>query len=105
MNGSSPMVTLEGASLRVSGEVDAVSVVALRKQGEKLIGGAEGSLAVDISGLATAHSVVLSMLMCWHRLALSKQLALSFEGASDRLLSLAALSNLEARLPGFTAHS
>src|SRR5690606_25682124 len=105
MNGTSPMVTLEGASLRVSGEVDAVSVVALRKQGEKLIDGAEGSLAVDLSGLATAHSVVLSILMCSRRLAASTELALSFAGASDRLVSLAALSKLEARLPGCPAHS
>src|SRR5690554_7911588 len=59
----------------------------------------------DLSGLATAHSVVLSMLLCWHRLALEKQQSLTFQGASDRLLSLAALSNLEDQIPGFATHS
>ena len=105
MNASSPTVSLEGGSLRVTGDVDAVTVVLLRKQGEKLISEAKVSLTVDLSGLATAHSVVLSMLMCWQRLALSHKQTLSFEGANDRLRSLAALSNLECQLPGFARHS
>jgi len=45
------------------------------------------------------------MLLCWHRLALEKQQSLTFQGASDRLLSLAALSNLEDQIPGFATHS
>ncbi|WP_303290650.1 lipid asymmetry maintenance protein MlaB [Marinobacter sp. SS5-14b] len=105
MKSASPTATLEGGSLRVTGDVDAVTVMPLRKQGEKLINEAKASLTVDLSGLAAANSVVLSMLMCWQRLALSQQQALSFEGASDRLRSLAALSNLEHQLPGFARHS
>jgi phospholipid transport system transporter-binding protein len=100
-----PTAILDGATLRVTGSVDADSVIALRKQGEQLIGGVRSPLTVDLSGLATAHSVVLSMLLCWHRLALGQQLSLTFEGASDRLLSLAALSNLEDQIPGFASHS
>ncbi|MFV8570472.1 STAS domain-containing protein [Marinobacter sp. SBS5] len=105
MNNSSPVVSLEGSVLSVAGEVNANTVIELRKQGEKLISGAQGPLTVDLAKLATAHSVVLSMLMCWQRLGQTKQVVLSFEGASDRLQSLAALSNLEAHLPGFSAHS
>ncbi|RMJ03979.1 hypothetical protein DOQ08_01299 [Marinobacter litoralis] len=105
MSNSRPVVNLEGSVLSVVGKVDANSVLELRKQGEKLVSGAQGSLTVDLTRLQTAHSAVLSMLMCWQRMAQSKQLALSFEGASERLQSLAALSNLDAHLPGFSAHS
>lgn len=100
-----PTVELDGNVLRVSGEVDAVTVVQLRNRGEQLMKGCDGPLKVDLSGLVTAHSVVLSMLLCWHRLALNKQLELTFEGASERLQSLAALSNLQNQMPGFASHS
>jgi|SRR5690554_852068 len=105
MTVKAPMVILDGVTLRVTGSVDADSVIALRKQGEQLIAGAKSPLTVDLTDLDTAHSVVLSMLLCWHRLALKHQLSLTFEGASDRLLSLAALSNLQDQIPGFATHS
>ncbi|KXO10981.1 MULTISPECIES: lipid asymmetry maintenance protein MlaB [Marinobacter] len=105
MTSDAPAVILDGVTLRVTGSVDADSVIPLRKQGEQLINGAQSLLTVDLAGLGTAHSVVLSMLLCWHRLALSRQVSLTFEGASDRLLSLAALSNLKDQIPGFASHS
>lgn len=105
MTGAAPTVELDGLVLRVAGEVDADSVVTLRNRGEQLINAASGPLTVDLSGLVTAHSVVLSMLLCWHRLALKNQTELSFDGASDRLRSLAALSNLHDQIPGFASHS
>ena len=105
MNSSPPDVSLEGSVLSVAGKVDVNSVLELRKQGEKLVSGARGSLTVDLAQLQTAHSAVLSMLMCWQRLAQKKQVALSFEGANERLQSLAALSNLDAHLPGFSPQS
>ncbi|AMQ88056.1 lipid asymmetry maintenance protein MlaB [Marinobacter sp. LQ44] len=105
MTSDAPAAILDGDTVRVTGSVDADSVIPLRKQGERLINGARGPLTVDLAGLATAHSAVLSMLLCWHRLALSQQTSLTFEGASDRLLSLAALSNLKDQIPGFASHS
>ena len=105
MSNSRPDVSLDGSVLSVAGEVDASSVLELRKQGEKLVSGAQGSLTVDLAGLQTAHSAILSMLMCGQRLAQTKQVSLAFEGASERLQSLAALSNLDAHLPGFSPHS
>ena len=105
MSSGAPQVRLADGVLMVTGAVSAETVVALRGQGEALIRAAAGNLVVDLDGLATAHSVVLSMLLCWHRLALEKQQSLTFQGASDRLLSLAALSNLEDQIPGFATHS
>ncbi|NWO06144.1 MAG: STAS domain-containing protein [Alteromonadaceae bacterium] len=104
MNAPAPRVALEGQTLAVSGEVDADSVIALRKAGERLISQATGPLTVDLSALATAHSAVLSMLLCWQRLAIQRSLQLAFRGGSERLVSLAALSNLDDQIPGFAVH-
>ncbi|MED5467219.1 MAG: STAS domain-containing protein, partial [Pseudomonadota bacterium] len=88
MSERAPGIVRDGATLRVTGDVDADTVLALRKQGEQEIQQADGTLEVDLSGLGTAHSVVLSMLLCWQRLALSRHCHLSFTGASERLRSL-----------------
>jgi len=105
MSAGAPQVRLVDEVLVVSGEVSADTVVALRKQGEKLVRAATGNLVVDLDGLATAHSVVLSMLLCWQRLAHQAGIALTFRGVSARLASLAALSNLDDQLAGFGPES
>ncbi len=88
-------------ALLVSGRVDADSVVDLRQQGEAAIRSASTDLVVDLTELETAHSVVLSMLLCWQRLAGSLGRSLSYRGVSERLASLAALSHLDNQLSGF----
>ena len=95
MIGCEPGAELREQVLIVQGEVSATNVLPLRSQGEALIASAKGDLVVDLQGLESAHSVVLSMLLCWHRLASERGFSLSFRGANEGLLSLAALSNLE----------
>ncbi|MCK2150110.1 STAS domain-containing protein [Marinobacter alexandrii] len=97
-----PRVEMTNDILVVTGDVDAESVVALRSKGEAVIRSAAVDLTVDLEGLETAHSVVLSMLLCWQRLAASLSVDLTYRGVSERLLSLAALSHLDDHLPGFT---
>lgn len=94
-------VQLKDRTLHVTGEVRSDTVVALRKQGEQLIASAGGDLQVDLSGLEEAHSVVLSMLLCWQRFAARQNVRLTYQGVSQRLASLAALSNLGDQLAGF----
>ena len=96
-----PRVQLSDGVLIVSGEVTPDTVVSLRNEGEKLIRSVSGDLVIDLDGLVTAHSAVLSMLLCWQRLAHQAGVALSFRGVSGRLASLAALSNLDDQLEGF----
>ncbi|MCG7199077.1 STAS domain-containing protein [Marinobacter pelagius] len=98
MSPSAPRAELRDGEMIVTGEVDASSVLALRQQGEKLIGTVDDGLVVDISGLETAHSVVLSMMLCWERFARRQGVDLSFRGINGRLASLASLSNLSAQL-------
>lgn len=100
-----PRVRLSEGALIVSGEVTTETVVGLRKEGEELIRSASGDLVVDLDGLVTAHSVVLSMVLCWQRLAHHAGVDLSFRGVSGRLASLAALSNLGDQLTGFGPES
>jgi len=96
----SPGLTLAGDRLSVSGDIIPDNVVAIRSEGERLIAGQDQDIVVDLSGLGAAHSVVLSLLLCWMRLARSKNQGLRLEGAGERLTSLAALSGLDEHLPG-----
>ncbi|WP_273204805.1 STAS domain-containing protein [Marinobacter subterrani] len=105
MTSAAAQARLVDGALVVTGGVDAGTIVDLRSQGEKLITAASGNLVVDLGGFATAHSVVLSMLLCWQRLAHQTGISLSFRGVSGRLASLAALSNLDDQLAGFGAES
>lgn len=105
MTGGVSRVQLTDGALIVSGEVTTETVVGLREQGEKLIRAASENLVVDLEGLVAAHSVVLSMLLCWQRLARQSGISLSFRGVSDRLASLASLSNLDDQLAGFGPES
>ena len=100
-----PSVTLVGDTLTWSGTIDPLNVVAIRREGEKRILASKADLQVDLSAMHTAHSVVLSLLLCWHRLAGARSQALRFTGVSERLNSLAALSGLERQLPGFSSPS
>jgi phospholipid transport system transporter-binding protein len=95
-----PDVQLDNGCLRVAGDIDPQSVVAVRRLGETLMAKEAGELEVDLSGLGAAHSVVLSLLLCWVRYARAHQISLVFTGASERLRSLAALSGLQQHLTG-----
>ncbi|MBU2954508.1 STAS domain-containing protein [Marinobacter sp. F3R08] len=101
MTAATPRVLLSDGVLVVSGEVTIDTVVGVRRQGEKLISSVTSSLVVDLGGLVTAHSVVLSMLLCWQRLARRAGISLSFRGVSGPLASLAALSTLDEQFAGF----
>lgn len=105
MTAGLPRVELSDGALRVSGEVTPDTVIGLRKEGEKLIRSVSADLVVDLDGLVTAHSAVISMLLCWQRLAHQAGISLSFRGVSSRLASLAALSNLDDQLSGFGLES
>lgn len=98
-------VALDDDRLTVSGPIDPLTVVALRKEGEALILGSKADLVVDLTAMSTAHSAVLSLLLCWQRLARGRSQALRFTGVGERLGSLAALSGLDEQLPGFPSQA
>lgn len=85
--------------LRVAGEVDFESAVTVRQQGEALIERAAPQFRVDLSGLTSAHSVTLSVLLRW--LAHARKMNKSFviQGMPPRLFDVARVSGLETLLP------
>ena len=98
----SPRQTLIDHRLSVTGDITPDNAVAIRGEGERLIAAKNQEVVVDLSGLGAAHSVVLSLLLCWIRLARSRGQRLSFEGVDAQLASLAALSGLGEHLPGLS---
>jgi phospholipid transport system transporter-binding protein len=102
-----PRLTLTGNRLSVSGDISPDNVGPIRAEGERLIAEQAGgeAIVVDLSGLGVAHSIVLSLLLCWMRLAASENRALCLEGVGERLRSLATLSGLDEYLPGLTSQS
>ncbi|WP_225314246.1 STAS domain-containing protein [Marinobacter halotolerans] len=100
-------MTLTGNRLSVIGDISPDNVGPVRTEGERLIAGqASGeTIVIDLSGLGVAHSIVLSLLLCWMRLAASENRSLALEGVGERLQSLAALSGLDEYLPGLTSQS
>ena len=94
-----PRLSLSGNRLLVTGDIKPDNVVAIRTEGEHLIAGQTRGLVIDLSGLGAAHSVVLSLLLCWLRLAGSRHQAIHLEDMGERLRSLAALSGLDNHLP------
>ena len=94
-----PRLSLTGNRLNITGDIGPANVVAIRSEGERLIASQKQDLVIDLSGLGAAHSVVLSLVLCWLRLAGSQNQALHLEGMGERLRSLAALSGLEDHLP------
>ncbi|MEP1703937.1 MAG: STAS domain-containing protein, partial [Marinobacter sp.] len=87
MSTNLPEVSLDGNTLSVRGEIDPLSVVPVRREGEKSIQASKADLQVDLSAMGTAHSVVLSLLLCWQRFACARSQSLRFIGVSDRLNS------------------
>lgn len=98
---SASVAKADGAVLSVRGLVTADNVVALRREGERLLQSLESPVEVSLTKLESAHSIVLSLLLSWQRLAQSQRQAIVFTGISERLRSLSALSGLHQHLSGF----
>ncbi|HET8848729.1 MAG TPA: STAS domain-containing protein [Marinobacter sp.] len=101
MTGQPAALSVRGDTLMLSGQIDSGSVMDVRRKGEALLADNAVLTRVNVSGVETASSVVLSLMLSWLRHAASRQRMLVFEGANERLRALAALSNLHHQLPGF----
>jgi len=100
--GAAPSIRQEADStLAVCGQVTADNVVALRSEGERWLGALGQEVGINLAGVENAHSIVLSLLLCWQRAANARNQTLIYSGISERLLSLCALSGLSQHLPGF----
>lgn len=85
--------------LLLSGELDAGSVIKARAEGEAYIETMRGCCVLDLKALQSAHSMVLSLVLCWLRAAQRQGVELAIEGMSERLYDMARVSGLDALLP------
>ncbi|MDX1756717.1 MAG: STAS domain-containing protein [Marinobacter sp.] len=97
-SGVEPVLSLRESVLSVSGRLGPEAVLALRSDGERKIASGSGPLQIDLSGVVGAHSATLSLLLCWSRHADECQRPLSFTGANEQLMALAALGGVQPHL-------
>lgn len=92
----------DGDRLALAGSVTADNVMALRDSGESWLASlSAGSRAtVDLSGVAAASSVLLSLLLCLHRRADDQQVLLTFTDMPDDLAGLSRLNGVSSWLTG-----
>ncbi|MCU0833251.1 MAG: STAS domain-containing protein [Chromatiaceae bacterium] len=84
--------------LVVRGVLDFATVGPLAAEGERLLVG-PGVVEIDLSGVTSANSAGLALLLEWLDLARRRQLRLRFRNLPEPLVRLAELTNLTEVLP------
>lgn len=88
---------------RVSGILDFAAVSALAAEGERLMRAASRRglerLSIDLSGIESANSAALALLVEWLEQACRRGLELVYVQPPQPLMRLARLSNLDGLLP------
>ena len=84
--------------LRVEGALDFDSVSPLVAESEVLFR-RNARLRIDLSGVETANSAGLALLLEWMDLARSRRIDLRFLNLPESLVRIAAISNLGSLLP------
>lgn len=98
-------VRFEQCSMIVEGVFDNGTALKVRQEGERLLRECrEKQVTVELSGLETTSSVVLSMLLCWMRSARRQGVDLELVNAPGKLYDMARVSGLDTFLP-FAASS
>ena len=90
----------DAQTIAVVGDIDVHSVLLARCEGEALLRGMDKVCEVDLIGLGQAGSVVMSMLLCWRRLADAKSMDLSIVNVPQRFSELCRASGLDRVLFG-----
>jgi phospholipid transport system transporter-binding protein len=85
--------------VELSGQVLAEDVAGLLKQGETFFSSASQCMVLDLEGLESANSIILSLLLSWLRLAKRKRFDIEIINMSSQLQAMARVSGLENVLP------
>ena len=101
MHGAGVMEIIQKSPVVValSGDCSFSEAIALRAKGEYVIAGLSGKCIVDLSDVSCAHSVLISVMLCWLRYARFHEIDLAFSGISPRLHALMAVNNLLSIIP------
>ncbi|WP_165855429.1 STAS domain-containing protein [Marinobacter sp. JSM 1782161] len=90
-----PAADAERAVFRVADDTIEAGVLAVRRDGERHVGSASGTVEYDLEGVQKASSVVLSLMLCWKRAATAQGRGVRFSGIGERLLDLARLNRVD----------
>jgi|GEM_PF-4825712 len=80
-------------------------VLGVRSAGEKLIARSQGSVTISLKGATRPDSQLLSLLLCWLRVAMTRGTTLHFSHLSPELQAMAQLSGLQRLHPSFAPSS
>lgn len=89
--------------LRLEGELDFASAVALRPELERRVNAAGSSLHLDLSGLTRVNSVGLSLILVVARIVEAQGGSLSVSGVPAGLQSMAVVCGLDQWLDSIAA--
>ncbi|MFD2229679.1 STAS domain-containing protein [Alkalimarinus sediminis] len=93
-------VTVQNAdTLLLTGDVTAQNVVALRAKGEAMIQSLHSKSVINLSGLCSANTITLSLLLSWLRFAKRSNVSLTISQPPNTLFDMARVSGLELVLP------
>lgn len=90
---------IDATTIRLAGDVFTDEAPEVVSNVEALFAATSGELVVDLSGLKSANSAMLSVLLCLLRSSASQNKTLIFSGISTRLFDLSRVSGLDKILP------
>lgn len=83
----------------VSGEMNAVTVPALRRTAKDLITTSTAELFFDLQDVGRSDSAGVALLIDWMRLAKEKQLEIKFQNLPEQMWEIARVSDLDHVIP------
>lgn len=96
---SAAKISLDDGKLHVAGSIDFNTAVSLWKESLPLMISAR-ELIFDFSGVTSANSAALSLLLEWEKYANKQQREISFQNIPAQLKSIAAVAGVEQLIPG-----
>lgn len=86
-------------TLLLVGDVTFQNVVSLRGKGESIISRMSSRGIIDLTGLCSANTVTLSLVLSWLRFAKRSNVSLTISQSPGKLFDMARVSGLESVLP------
>lgn len=98
----SAALATEGATLKVSGSLDFISADACCDQGLALLEKMPAEVVVDLSGLTSASTVSVAVLLRWARSVAARNGRLRLAQVPERCRAILRVSGLAEALPEIT---
>jgi len=93
------IVSQEGNSFALSGQLESASTNGVRVEGEAIIASAEDTVCFDLSGVERCNSAGISLLLCWMRAARQHSKTILFKNMPAKMFDMARVSGLDEVLP------